>query len=66
MVSGDGGGGDGGGDGGDGGDGGNGGGDGGAGGASKCTSSIGCSATLPQSAVRMPTPLPKYGTKTQP
>ena len=52
-------GGDGGGDGGDGGDG-------GAGGASKYTSSTGCSATVAQAAVRMPHPLAKYGTKTQP
>ncbi len=54
--------------GGDGGDGGRGGagGDGGAGGASKCTSSVGCCATVVQAAVRMPHPLPKYGTKTQP
>ena len=42
------------------------GGDGGAGGASKCTSSAGCCATVAQAAVRMPHPLPKYGTKTQP
>jgi hypothetical protein len=50
---------DGGGDGGDGGDG-------GAGGASKCTSSVGRSATVAQVLVRMPHPLAKYGTKTQP
>jgi hypothetical protein len=42
------------------------GGDGGAGGASKCTSSAGCCATVAQAAVRMPHPLAKYGTKTQP
>jgi pyruvate dehydrogenase E1 component alpha subunit len=42
------------------------GGDGGAGGASKYTSSVGCCATVAQAAVRMPTPLAKYGTKTQP
>ena len=40
--------------------------DGGAGGASKYTSSTGCCATLAQAAVRMPHPLPKYGTKIQP